>query len=314
MDTPQDVATCREIIEKSKDILIVTHEHPTADSVGSSLALLLGLTSLGKKVTVVCPDPITVELSNFIGVNKIVSSLSKQNFTISLDYVEGSIEKVSYNIEGEKFNLVIEPRPGFPPFAQEKVHYAYTSTPCDLIISVDTIHLGGLKRIYENEKELFASKQVLNIDRHPNNARYGTINFIETKITTVELVVKLLDTLGVTFSEDIATNVLNSLFEGTGNFSHPQVSPSTFELAARCMSAGGKKFRSHIGDVHVDVNNPILQNDAPSPGQETLLTDEQGDIGTHEHKEADLPVSQQITRTPDDWLKPKIFKSSGHLL
>ena len=116
MDTVQEFTKSRELIEKSQDILIVTHEHPTADSIGSSLSLMLGLISLGKKVTVVCPDQVTVELSNFIGVNKIVSDVSKQNFTISLDYVEGSIEKVSYNIEGEKFNLVIEPRPGFPHF------------------------------------------------------------------------------------------------------------------------------------------------------------------------------------------------------
>ena len=319
MDTVQEFTKSRELIEKSQDILIVTHEHPTADSIGSSLSLMLGLISLGKKVTVVCPDQITVELSNFIGVNKIVSDVSKQNFTISLDYVEGSIEKVSYNIEGEKFNLVIEPRPGFPPILKEKVQYAYTGAPCDLILSVDTIHLGGLKRIYENEKDLFASKQIISIDRHPNNARYGVVNLIESKTTTAEIVAKLLDTLGIPLTEDIATNILNALFEGTGNFSHPQVSSSTFELAAKCIIAGGKKFRAHISDSHVHEENILTQTEEPSPGQEPLLMTEAGDVGTHETKEGDLPGApstpvQTTHTTPDDWLKPKIFKTSGHLL
>lgn len=314
MDIAQDLTKCRDLIEKSQDILIVTHEHPTADSIGSTLALYLGLMSLGKKVTVVCPDPVTVELSNFIGVNKIATDVSRQNFTISLDYVEGSIEKVSYNIEGEKFNLVIEPRPGFPPFEKEKVHYAYTGAPCDLIIAVDTIHLGGLKRIYENEKNLFASKQIINIDRHPNNAKYGSLNIVEVKTTTVELVAKFLEIIGVNFTEDIATNILNALFEGTNNFSRPDVTSTVFELAAKCMNAGGKKFRSQVDDIDTDADHSRLHIDEPAPGQGTLLSTESGDVGTHEHKEVDMPsVPQTITHTPDDWLKPKIFKSGSHL-
>jgi hypothetical protein len=253
----------------------------------------------------VCPDLITVELSHFIGADKIVSDLSKQNFTISLDYVEGSIEKVSYNIEGEKFNLVIEPRPGFPPFTQEKVQYAYTGMPCDIILSVDTIHTGGLRRIYESQKDLFASKSILNIDRHPNNSRYGSVNILDPKTTTTELAAKFLATLGIKFSEDIATNILNALYEGTGNFDHPQMTSSVFELAAKCMNAGGKKFRSHVTESNAI---PV------SSDQEALPAGEAGEVGTHERKEGDIPSPVPKTQTPDDWLKPKIFKSGGHLL
>src|SRR3990167_6857450 len=155
MDFTNDIGHIKELLEGVANILIVTHEQPSFDSIGSALALSQGLTAIGKKVTVACPDPMTVALSHFIGVNKIVSEIGKKNFIISLDYVDGSIEKVSYNIEGNKFNLVIEPRAGFEPYTADKAHYSYTGTNADLIIAVDTIHLGGLKHLYEDNKELF---------------------------------------------------------------------------------------------------------------------------------------------------------------
>ena len=52
MDYQTEITKVKELLAKAKDVLIVTHESPTDDSIGSSLALYLGLTSLGKKVTV----------------------------------------------------------------------------------------------------------------------------------------------------------------------------------------------------------------------------------------------------------------------
>lgn len=173
MDAQTMLEEIKKLIEEAKEILIVTHEKPTGDSIGSSLAVYLGLLSLGKNVSVLMPDAMTVEFSNFIGADKIKQSLGNKNFVISLNYQEGSIEKVSYNIEGDKFNLVIEPRGGFETFNEKDVSYSYGGGHCDLMIAIDTIHLGGLGAVYEQNKELFASKPIINIDHHKDNALYG---------------------------------------------------------------------------------------------------------------------------------------------
>lgn len=283
----EDLAKVKELLDKAAEVLIVTHEKPTFDSIGSSLALSLGLSGLGKKVTVACFDPMTVALSNFIGVNKIVSDLAKKNFIVSLDYVDGSIEKVSYNIEGNKFNLVIEPRPGFPPFSQDKVHYSYAGGNADVIICIDTIHLGGLGKLYEDNKELFAGKPIVNIDYHPNNSHYGALNVVDRTVSsTAELIAKTLSTLGAPLTVDIATNLLNAVYGATNNFQNTTVSAGAFELAAVCMKAGGKRFQK-----------PMAQEEIPSI-------------------EAVKDIPMQIPsagsgRAPSDWLKPKIFKSSS---
>lgn len=293
-----DISRVKELVDKAGDILVLTHEHPSFDSIGSSLALLLGLTSLGKKVTVVCPDPMTVELSSFIGVNKIIKELGKKNFVVSLDYVDGSIEKVSYNIEGDKFNLVIEHRPGYEPFSPDKVHYTYAGSAADVIFAVDTIHLGGLGGLYEKQKDLFASKPLVNIDRHPNNAHYGQVNIIDgAASSTAELVGQLLSQLGIELTEDIATNILNAVYAATDSFQHAGVSATAFELVAACMKAGGKRFAKQIASEEKPVEEvavaPVVEVVAP-------MAPESG---------KDMAPG----KAPEDWLKPKIFKSSSSL-
>lgn len=298
MDLQAEFTKIKDLVSQSNDILLVTHEQPTFDSIGSSLALFLGLAGLGKKVTIACPDPMTVALSSFIGVNKIISDAGKKNFIISLDYTEGSIEKVSYNIAGNTFNLVIEPRAGFPLFSEDKVHYSHAGASGDLIIAVDTIHLGGLGKLYEQDKDLYATKPIVNIDRHPNNMHFGQVNLVVGQASsTAEVVGQLLQSLGVTLTEDMATNLLNALYGGTNNFQNQSVTASAFSLAASCMRAGGKRF---------GVKN------AP-PQHAPLVEDVQK---THNIASVPLPpkepsVPNQSTQAPADWLKPKIFKSSN---
>lgn len=309
---PQDTEKIKELIVKASDILILTHENPSPDSIGSALALYLGLVGLGKKVTIVCPDPMTVEQSGFVGVNKVMQDVGKKNFIISLDYVEGSIEKVSYNIEGNSFNLVIEPRAGFEPFSAEKVHYSYGGANADLLFTVDTIHLGGLKKLYEGDKELFAGKPIINIDRHPNNAQYGLINFVNPDASsTAELVARFLSDTGIAITQDIATNILNAVIAATDNFQHPNVTPSTFETAALCLRQGGKRFGAAVlekpqEEAPIDIlptAPPVFQPSAqpPKAPKPTPVTTVPATPSGN---------ANQQTQAPSDWLKPKIFKSS----
>lgn len=291
MDTQVDFAKIKEVLDKAAEVLIVTHEKPTFDSIGSSLALSLGLSGLGKKVTVACSDPVTVALSSFVGVNKIASDLAKKNFIISLDYVDGSIEKVSYNIEGNQFNLVIEPRPGFTPFSPDKVHYSYAGANADTIIVVDTIHLGGLGKLYEDNKELFSGKTIINVDYHPNNSHYGTHNIVDhTASSTAEPVARLLSTLGAPLTQDIATNLLNAVYGATNNFQTATVSASAFELAAVCLKAGGRRFTKAVAGEEVPSQEVARDMPRITPTPQSPI---------------------QSGQAPSDWLKPKIFKSSN---
>lgn len=298
MDFANDIAKIKELLEKAQDVLIVTHERPTGDSVGSALALYLGLTGLGKRVTVACPDPMIVEYSNFVGANKVVSSLGRKNFVISLDYVDGSIEKVSYNIEGDKFHLVIEPRPGFEMFSQDKIHYSYAGSNVQVVFTVDTIHLGGLKKLFDEDKELYATKPIVNVDRHPNNAHYGHTNMVDSQASsTAEVISQLLTGLGVALTPDIATNLLNAVYGATNSFQNTNVTAEAFELVAAALKAGGKRFTSVAAQEEVPaIEQTVVQSQVP---QAVPVQEKQG-----------APVGKP-QQAPPEWLKPKIFKSSN---
>ncbi|MCX8009028.1 MAG: DHH family phosphoesterase [Patescibacteria group bacterium] len=303
MNFQTELQAVRDIIQKAKDVLIVTHERPTYDSIGSSLALYLGLVGMGKKVTIACPDPMTVEFSSFIGVNKIVQEIGKRTFIISLDYVEGSIEKVSYNIEGDKFNLVIEPREGYESFSEDKVHFKHGGASADVIFSIDTIHLGGLKGLYESEKDLFASKPIVNVDRHPNNANFGTVNIVHPQSSsTAEIVYEVLRDIGVAMNQDIATNLLNAVYGATNSFTNYNVTFHAFEVAAAAMKAGGKKFRTTSQKEHVS-------EELPQEEQAVTMSLEHG--GMPPQPVVSQEKKKQSQDAPSDWLKPKIFKSSN---
>jgi len=141
--------------------------------------------------------------------------------------------------------------------------------------------------VYEANKELFGGKPVVNIDRHPNNARYGQMNVIDPQASsTAEVVSQFLSGIGVRLTADIATNVLNALYGATNAFQTEHVTAQVFELAAACLKAGGKRFWK------------------PSAQEE--------EVPTAPVVEAPKPVAKP-PETPPDWLKPKIYKSSNLL-
>jgi len=292
MDVQATLTKIKEHIEKANNIVIATHKNPTVDSLGSSLSLYLGLIGIGKTVSVVCPDPMTVEFSNFVGANKLQTKImGKRNFVISLDYQEGSIEKVSYNIEGNKFNLVIEPRPGFEDFSEDKVNYNKTGGQADLIITIGASTVEELGGLYEENKGMFGETPIINIDYHKENSLYGAVNLIDRNVSCItELVAVVMSFSGVKLTEDIATNLLNAIIESTHHFQIEKVNARTYEVASVCMKAGGKRFPSV--PTKEDAPIQVTPQTPPTPPF-------QGEIKQEQPKE--LPKN--------DFLKPNIFKN-----
>jgi phosphoesterase RecJ-like protein len=53
-----NVQECAKILKKQNNFVILTHEHPDGDTLGSGYALCRALLKLGKKARVLCPDEI----------------------------------------------------------------------------------------------------------------------------------------------------------------------------------------------------------------------------------------------------------------
>jgi phosphoesterase RecJ-like protein len=84
-----------------------------------------------------------------------------------------------------------------------------------------------------------AAGTIVNIDHHPDNRRYGDVNWVDpTAAATGEMVYALLTALPADITADIATNLFTAVHTDTGSFRYSNVTPATFRIAAELTVAG----------------------------------------------------------------------------
>lgn len=244
-----------EVLTKGTSGIIVLPAKPTPDAIASGTSLYLALTKMGKNVSLICA---AMPETDIVGADKIKTSIQTggNNLVVSFPYKEGAIDKVDYNVQNEKFNLIIIPREGQARLEPKDVEYSYSGGKIEFIITVDAPNLNSLGDIYTKNQSTFDGKNIINIDRHLINNNFGTINFVvKTAAATAELVLRVLQTLKAPVDKDIATNLYTGIVAATNNFSSYSVNADTFETVAQLLRAGA-------------VKKPIRQFSRPGmPGQ-----------------------------------------------
>ena len=181
--------------------LLVTHEHPDGDALGSTLALAHSLEQLGKRVTLFCIDEIP-EAFRFL----------PRAEWFRRDCILGNFDVVTI------------------------------------------IDCGDVKRtgIAERIKSFaLGRRQLINIDHHQRNDlhKLATINYVDYEASSAaELVLPLVQQLGVKIDSAIATCLLTGLYNDTGGFKHSNTSPAVLRQASTLLSAGArlKLIRQHV--------------------------------------------------------------------
>ena len=84
-----------------------------------------------------------------------------------------------------------------------------------------------------------AAGAVVNIDHHPDNRRYGTVNWVDVAAAaTGEMIYRLLVALKAPLTPSIASNLFTAIHTDTGSFRYSNVTPETFRIAAALTEAG----------------------------------------------------------------------------
>ncbi len=82
---------------------------------------------------------------------------------------------------------------------------------------------------------------VLNIDHHPDNKQYGTVNVVQAdKSSVAELVYDFFQYCNWPITPRVATCLLTGIFTDTGSFMHSNTKESTFDAAADLMRQGAR--------------------------------------------------------------------------
>lgn len=174
-----------EEIDKAKNIVILTHEMPDGDAIGSSLALYNGLKQIGKNVDVIIP-----EYSNVFEFLPNSSEIKK----------EGKQDKY------------------------------------DLAIALDC---GDIKRLNGFANYFEDADVKISIDHHSANTMFADYNFVNpTAPACSQILIIVLDALGVKIDKEIGTCLLTGIITDTGGFKYQGVTAETFEFAAELLNRG----------------------------------------------------------------------------
>jgi bifunctional oligoribonuclease and PAP phosphatase NrnA len=87
---------------------------------------------------------------------------------------------------------------------------------------------------------------ILNIDHHPDNQMYGSVNLVDSsKSSVAELVLDFIKFLKVEINSDISKCLLTGIFTDTGSFMHANTQASTLQAAAELMQHGARVDKIH---------------------------------------------------------------------
>jgi hypothetical protein len=231
-------------LRQAKTCLVLLSQSPSVDMAAAALALFLSLEAAKKSVQIGCPTEMSVAYNRLFGVDKIKTKVGSKNLVVSFPYIEESIEKVSYHVQGKTFNLVIVPKKGQPFLDPAKVSYASSGIEADVVLVIGAQKWEDLGQIYEQERDVFINLESINMGTYPTNTQFGTINLTDPTVSShAEIVGQLLRESRLTARDDVATNLIAGIESATNNLQN-RTSAATFSLLSWLMRGGGK--RGHL--------------------------------------------------------------------
>lgn len=219
----------KDLWSKAKKVLILIGGEPNVDVVSAGLALADLLKSRGVVTHLNSQEKLPQDLLAFSGSEQIKNDLELKNLVISIDYEKNPIEKVSYKINGNTFNLIVKPRSS--SISPDEVRTSFASGDYNLVIILGTHEIKQLK-VYDSNREIFESLPTINIDIEESNTRFGKLNIIDTKVGSVSvLLALLLNEVGIKLTQKSSGFLLSGMREATQNFTKVK-GPRVFEAAA----------------------------------------------------------------------------------
>jgi phosphoesterase RecJ-like protein len=188
MGTMSDLDAVVDALARADRLIVVTHENPDGDALGSMLGLTRALRGLGKDVVM---------------------------------YLSGDA-----------------PLPGEYRFLDlsDLTRTLPDDTEQRMLVAVDC---ASARRIGPEPDALTRAQEVVDIDHHHDNTRFGAVNLIVADASsTAEIVRDVLRGLDVELTPEIAEPLYVGLVTDTGRFQYSNTTPKALRLGADLVEAG----------------------------------------------------------------------------
>jgi phosphoesterase RecJ-like protein len=173
----------------SNKIVIVPHQNPDGDAIGSASAMAEYLRQLGKQPTIFCLTPAPAHL-HFLPHTTTMTNDQKI-------FLDETIESI-------------------------------------VILDSGDLRYAGIHKHITNH-----SAQIINIDHHATNEKYGHFNLVDsTASSTTEILYRFFKHNNIRLTRDLSTALLTGLLTDTGNFTNSATSISAITTAGELLRAG----------------------------------------------------------------------------
>lgn len=223
--------------DAAKRVLVTSGKNVDPDALGSALAMAIALESLGKQVTVAIEEFDNTRMPFLPTIHRVLGSVGQKSLVVSIDVGQNPIEKINYNAEDTKFNLILTPKAG--QVDVDQIQYSYAGLNFDAVVVVDT----AAKRLLGDWVESFEAElkdlPIINIDHHADNEQFGTLNLVQAdKASATMVVYELLQTMKVELTGDILTNLLAGVLSDTNQFLNRNADAASMQMAASMVEQG----------------------------------------------------------------------------
>ena len=111
--------------------------------------------------------------------------------------------------------------------------------PLEGFDAVFVLDCSEIERVGDEAPRIAGIRQIVNIDHHISNDRYGHLTLTDPEASsTGEMVYRLLDGMGIEITKDMAVNLYTAILTDTGAFRYSNTGPGTFAVAGRLLEKG----------------------------------------------------------------------------
>ena len=142
-----DLKQCVEILKENDNFLVLSHEHPDGDTLGSAFALMAALKKMGKKRAFKCSDEVTKDFSYMLeGFES--DDVGENPFVVAVDVADVHLLGGLAEEYGNKVNLCIDHHMSNAHFS-EKTLLQDRAAACEIVFKV-VKKLGVEDRVVKN--------------------------------------------------------------------------------------------------------------------------------------------------------------------
>lgn len=129
----------------------------------------------------------------------------------------------------------------FLPGVYSVINHLDSAAAFDTAVVLDC---GDLQRIGEAAGIVGQIPEIINIDHHITNTRFGTCQLIDVKACAcTEILYHLFDRMRVSFTRELATCIYTGILTDTGSFRFSNTSRTTFQVCENMVACGVDPFR-----------------------------------------------------------------------